>query len=159
MTKRPTGVSVIAILQWTAAAILVAYCPIFVIRVVTAVSRNLVKRVWIAPAGAALTLLVGAGVLLFLLGLLLAATGRGLWRLQNWARIVTVVLAALSAAFRLSAILQSVAHPGTNSIQSVTSVVVLAFDAAVIVYLTLPRVKNAFVTLPNALAASSAKTL
>ncbi|MGB2591702.1 MAG: hypothetical protein WBG02_00850 [Candidatus Acidiferrum sp.] len=74
---------------------------------------------------------------------LYGATGRGLLKLQNWARIVSIVLAALSlvsSSFGIVLILAAHAHPLLTPRFAITVVI----DIWILIYLLRPHVKQAF---------------
>ncbi len=78
--------------------------------------------------------------------------GIGLWKLKNWARIITIVLMGIGAAFQLFGLLLSLAHFAVGSF--LFTLVVLAIEAFIIMYLLKPEVKAAF-QAPQVRAASA----
>lgn len=76
-----------------------------------------------------------------------------MWKLKGWARIVSIVLFAISAAMQLLGLLGSLAH--FNLFAVVWSLFWVAVDAFVIWYLLKPEVKAAFQAPVQARAASA----
>jgi hypothetical protein len=94
-----------------------------------------------------------AGVFIIIVGGVSALVGFGLWKLKGWARIVSIILYAISGAFQLLGILGSLAH--FNLFALVWGAFWVAVDAFVIWYLLKPEVKAAFQPRPMASAASA----
>jgi hypothetical protein len=76
-----------------------------------------------------------------------------MWKLKGWARIVSIVLFAISAVMQLLGLLGSLAH--FNVFAVVWSLFWVAVDAFVIWYLVKPEVKAAFQPPVQARAASA----
>lgn len=93
-----------------------------------------------------------AGVLFIIVGALCALVGFGLWKLKEWARIVSIVLAGINAAFQLLGLLGSLAHFSLFAV--VWGLFWIAIDALIIWYLLKPEVKAAF-QAPQARTASA----
>jgi hypothetical protein len=108
------------------------------------------------PSGLA-GLMAGLGAVFGVICLVFAAlyilVGSGLWKLKEWARIVTIILVAISACFQALGLLGSVAH--FNIISFVWSGFWLAVDGLIIWYLLKPEVKAAFQSGVQARAASA----
>jgi hypothetical protein len=94
-----------------------------------------------------------AGIFIIIMGGVSALVGFGLWKLKGWARIVSIVLFAMSAAVQLLGILGTLAH--FNLFALVWGSFWVAVDAFVIWYLLKPEVKAAFQPRPMASAASA----
>lgn len=94
-----------------------------------------------------------AGVFIIIVGGVSALVGFGLWKLKGWARIVTIILCGISAAFQLLGILLTLTH--FNLFALIWGVFWVAVDAFVIWYLLKPEVKAAFQPGPVASAASA----
>ncbi len=94
-----------------------------------------------------------AGVCIIIVGGVSALVGFGLWKLKEWARVVSIVLYGISAALQLLGLLGSLAH--FNAFAVIWSVFWIAVDAFVILYLLKPEVKAAFRQRPMASAASA----
>ncbi len=94
---RPTGVSVLAILYWISAFFL-AIAGI-IIAAGAGMAAVFTSSAWM-PMMAGLG---AAGAVIFLIcAALVAFIGYGLWTMREWARIVTIVLAALSLLGQLA---------------------------------------------------------
>ena len=150
---RPTGVTVIAILDFIGAALFLL-CGIAMIIgggfMATMLSQGQ------GSAGAA-GIFAGLGAVMgfgFLVGAAIyIALGIGLWKLKGWARITTIVLTGIGAAFQLLGLLMSLTHFALGNF--LFTAVVLAIEAFIIWYLLKPEVKAAFQPRPMASAASA----
>jgi uncharacterized membrane protein len=83
-----------------------------------------------------------AGVVLLVVGAIYAVIGFGLWKLQNWARIVSIVLVALgllSGAYGAFGLFSPL-HIGLL----IWQLFWIAIDVWIILYLLKPHVKQAF---------------
>src|SRR5579864_1297929 len=152
--NRPTGVTVIAILDFIGAA----FCLLGGIGMILGGGfiATMLSQQGQGSAGAA-GILAGlgaaAGVFIIIVGGVSALLGFGLWKLKEWARIVTIVFAGISGAFQLLGILGTLAH--FNVLALMWGVFWLAIDALIIWYLLKPEVKAAFRQRPMASAASA----
>jgi hypothetical protein len=104
-------------------------------------------------AGVLAGLGAAAGVFIIIMGGVSALLGFGLWKLKGWARIVSIVLFAISAVFQLLGILGTLAHFSVFAL--VWGVFWVAVDAFVIWYLLKPEVKAAFQPPSQARTASA----
>ncbi|HEY2117460.1 MAG TPA: DUF2127 domain-containing protein [Candidatus Angelobacter sp.] len=101
-------------------------------------------------------ILAGLGAALGILFLLFAASyivmALGLWKLKEWARIVGVVLTGIAVLLQLPGLFSTLTHfsPG----RLLWSVLWIAVDCLIIVYLVKPEVKAAF-QAPQVRAASA----
>jgi hypothetical protein len=93
-------------------------------------------------AGALAGLGAVAGVFIIIVGGVSALLGFGLWKLKEWARIVSIVLYGISAALQVLGILGTLAHFNVFALMWGTFWV--AVDAFIIWYLLKPEVKAAF---------------
>jgi hypothetical protein len=141
---RPTGVTVLAILDFIGAA----FCVLGGIGMILGggfIATMVSQQSGQGSAGAA-GILAGlgaaAGVFIIIIGGISALVGFGLWKLKGWARIVSIVLTAISGAFQLLGLLGSFAH--FNLFAVVWSLFWIAIDALIIWYLLKPEVKAAF---------------
>ncbi len=152
--NRPTGVTILAILNFIGAA----FCLLGGIGMILGGGfiATMLSQQSQGSAGAA-GILAGlgaaAGVFIIIMGGVSALVGFGLWKLKAWARIVSIVLYAISGAFQLLGILGSLAH--FNLFALVWGAFWVAVDAFVIWYLLKPEVKAAFQPRPMASAASA----
>jgi len=143
--ERPVGVTVIAVLDFIGAGFLV----------LAALAMMLLGGVMAARManGMPLGMLGGAGlavVAVFCLGfaVLGVVIGVGLLKLQNWARVVTIVLTGLGALFAVLGLLGGVMSPGMmfGGGLIVRQIVTLAIDGWILWYMFQPHVKQAFGT-------------
>jgi hypothetical protein len=151
---RPVGVTILAILNFIGAA----FCLLGGIGMILGGGfiATMLSQQGQGSAGAA-GILAGlgaaAGVCIIIVGGVSALVGFGLWKLKGWARIVSIILYAISGAFQLLGILGSLAH--FNLFALVWGAFWVAVDAFVIWYLLKPEVKAAFQPRPMASAASA----
>jgi hypothetical protein len=151
---RPVGVTILAILNFIGAA----FCLLGGIGMILGggVIATMLSQQGQGSAGAA-GILAGlgaaAGVFIIIIGGVSALVGFGLWKLKGWARIVSIVLFAISGAFQLLGILGTLAH--FNLFALIWGAFWVAVDAFVIWYLLKPEVKAAFQQQPMARAASA----
>jgi len=132
----PTGVKVLAILQYIGAAFAILFGVIFLIVGIATISSSVSPEA-LASLGVLEGILgafsIAAGLLMILLGLLGLFVAHGLWTGKNWARVIVIVFTALGALFALIAIVS-----GAGGFVS------LAIDALIIWYLSKSDVKAAF---------------
>ena len=150
---RPVGVTILAILNFIGAA----FCLLGGIAMIlgggfmaTMLSQGQGSA---GAAGILAGLGAAAGVFIIIVGGVSALVGFGLWKLKEWARVVSIVLYGISAALQLLGLLGSLAH--FNAFAVIWSVFWIAVDAFVIFYLLKPEVKAAFRQRPIASAASA----
>jgi uncharacterized membrane protein (DUF2068 family) len=138
---RPTGVTVLAILNFLGAASMVI-CGLL-----------LMLGLGLAGMGAGsagekggMALLLGLGAVAGVVFLVFAAVaivvGIGLWRLRNWARILTIILAAISLLPLLPGLMGSMLTLEIFSL--IFQLVFAAFYGWIIWYMLQPHVKRAF---------------
>jgi hypothetical protein len=151
---RPVGVTILAILNFIGAA----FCLLGGIAMILGGGfiATMLSQQGQGSAGAA-GILAGlgaaAGVFIIIMGGVSALVGFGMWKLKGWARIVSIVLFAISAVMQLLGLLGSLAH--FNVFAVVWSLFWVAVDAFVIWYLLKPEVKAAFHLLAQSRAASA----
>jgi len=135
--NRPTGVTVIAILSFLGAGLLILFGCAF-----------LLGGALVAGLGMSLpTSLVGIGVAVaavFFFGLaaLDVVTGIGLLNMRNWARIITVVLVGLGLLSAVPGLLSGLLH--FRILLMFREACIAAIDLWVLTYLFKPDVKQAF---------------
>jgi len=107
---RPVGVTILAILDFIGAA----FCLLGGIGMIlgggfiaTMLSQGQGSA---GAAGIFAGLGAAAGVFIIIIGGVFALVGFGLWKLKGWARIVSIVLYAISAVFQLLGILGTLTH-------------------------------------------------
>jgi len=139
---RPTGVTIVAMLNFLGAL----FC----------VLGGLLLFVGLGVAGAAAqTRRGGTGVMALLMGMgalggvvcLVAAAlsviiGIGLWKLRNWARVLTIVFTALGLLFCVFGILTGLLH--FHLVLVVFRLVFMAIYVLILWYMFQPHVKQAF---------------
>ena len=151
---RPVGVTILAILNFIGAA----FCLLGGIGMILGGGfiATMLSQQGQGSAGAAGVLAglgAAAGVFIIIIGGVSALVGFGLWKLKGWARIVSIVLYAISGVFQLLGILGSLAH--FNAFALIWGAFWVAIDALIIWYLLKPEVKAAFQQQPMARAASA----
>lgn len=138
--ERPTGVTILAVLYFIGTAIL-AICGLFFFVLGGSMLSGMAQSggPWstILAAGGAV---VGAMFLVF--ALLQLALGIGFIKLQNWARVVAIVLTGIAVLFGAIGMLSLLAHVMVFAL--VTRVITLAIQIWILVYLFKPHVKQAF---------------
>ena len=151
---RPTGVTVIAILCFIGAA----FCLLGGLGMILGggfLASVISQQQGQGSAGAA-GIFAGLGAVLgfvFLVGAAIdIVLGIGLWKLKGWARITTIVLTGIGAAFQLLGLLTSLAHFAIGNF--LITVIILAIQGFIIWYLLKPEVKAAF-QAPQVRAASA----
>jgi hypothetical protein len=136
--ERPTGVTILALLGFLSAALLAGTA--LVMFVSATFLANLAARPgfdMLAGSGGAV---FGVAFLVFAAFYLVGAIG--LWKLQNWARILVIVLCGLGALLNALGLLTALLHFQVLSI--LEGAVVVALLVWILLYLLKPRVKQAF---------------
>jgi hypothetical protein len=142
--NRPAGVTVIAVLFFLGAV----FCVLAGIGMMLGggFMATLMSQSGAQGAGAGAGLFAGLGVVIgiviLVFGALYFLVGWGLLKLKEWARIVTIVLAALGALGGLFGLVAVFTHFGVIIV--FWSLVRLAICAWIIWYLLQPQVKAAF---------------
>jgi hypothetical protein len=151
---RPTGVTVIAILDFLGAA----FCVVIGLAMMLGggfLASFVNQQGGQGNAGAA-GILAGLGAALGIFCLIIAAIdivlAVGLLKLKEWARIVTIILTGIFGALVLLGLLGSFIH--FNLFATVIRICVLAIQTFIIMYLLKPEVKAAF-QAPQVRAASA----
>jgi hypothetical protein len=140
---RPVGVTILAVLYFLGAVCCVLAGILMILGggfIATLISQQA------QGAGVGAGVLAGLGAALGVVILIFAAVdvllGWGLWKLKNWARIVTIVLAAIGIAGALFGLLGAFLHFGMFLL--VLTLVRLAISGLIIWYLLQPNVTAAF---------------
>jgi len=136
--ERPTGVTILGVLAFIGAALLAMAAAGMLL-----VGGALLARMGARPLGVIGGL--GAGfiaVVIVALAVLYAFIGNGLLKLQNWARVATIVLTGLGAAFNGIALLALLMH--LRPFLFFREAVFVGIDVWIVVYLLQPQVKQAF---------------
>ena len=148
--ERPKGVTVIAILNFLGAA--GAILLVFSAGVTKKTLSDLMPELGEFPLDPALLQAVFTGALLFS-ALISVVLGLGLWKLQNWARIVVFVFACLSVLGNLFGVIGAAAQAKDREL--LTGIVTLAYNGWIVWYLWQPHVKQAFAKVPPTPPAST----
>lgn len=146
---RPTGVTILAVLDFIGAAGCVLLGILFMVGGTFAgAAAGSNTQGGAAAFGFLAGLGAFMGVAMFIGAAIAALVGWGLWKLKGWARIVTIVLAALGAAVNLLGI---VTH------FNVGGLIGLAIDGLILWYMFQPNVKAAFAGSSGSAAMAAAK--
>jgi hypothetical protein len=138
---RPNGVTFLAILTFIGAGFLTLAALLMF------VGGALLSNLSSYPQFGTLAGVGGAviGVLLLGIAALYAILGVGLWKLQNWARILAIVLAALGLLGSIVSLLNPFAHAHFFFfVFLIRRLVGAAIEVWVLFYLFQPHVKQAF---------------
>jgi hypothetical protein len=135
LNQRPIGVTLLAVLWFVTGASDAAGILYMVFEMFS--PKNIGGA--IVYIGLTIYLLFLASILLAKAALFVLA-GIGLFKLQNWARLLSIGLIGLVVLMLAPALLTSVAHPG----RSLGLLMALALGIWVIVYFFKPHVKHAF---------------
>jgi uncharacterized membrane protein (DUF2068 family) len=138
---RPTGVTVIAVLDFIGAG----FCVLAGLGMM--LGGGVIATMMSQQSGAAGAGLLGvigaaAGVFLLACAAIAALLGWGLLKLKEWARIVTIIFAALGALGAVFSVFALLAHFVVFGI--FWALVRLAINGLIIWYLLQPQVKAAF---------------
>jgi uncharacterized membrane protein (DUF2068 family) len=139
--QRPTGVTVLALLAFIGAGILVlgALGMFWGGAMMSGMMARPGSGVWMAGAGAMM------GIMFLGFAALELIVGLGLWKLQNWARIMAIVLAGLGLLGSVFSIFSPFAHMHFFFFAFlIRRLIVAAIEVWILVYLFKPHVKQAF---------------
>ncbi len=149
--NRPTGVSVLAILLFIFAGLLVLLAAAaflggaFLGSIIGSSAQQAGAGAAGAGLGAAIGAVFGFG---FIVGAILnVVCGYGLWNLREWGRMLTIILNAIAVVFGVFGLFISMIH--FHIIGLFFVILRLAIHALIIWYLSQPHVKAAFVTQPQ----------
>ena len=138
--ERPTGVTILAVLGFILAGLmLLAACIMFA---VGAAGIAGMTRGGTVGGGMLATLGAFAGVFCLVFAVLYILSAVGLLKLRGWGRLLTIVLVAISLLFGIRGVVMGVAHGFGSPV--VSQIIVIAIDAWILVYLFKPNVKQAF---------------
>jgi len=151
---RPTGVTVIAIVDFVGAALYLLVGLGLILG--GGFIATLISQQGGQGSGGAAGLLGGlgavAGIVVIIIGGLCAVLGIGLWKLKEWGRIVNMILWGIGGLLQVLGLLGTLAH--FTVFGFLWNIFWLAVDAFVVWYLLKPEVKAAF-QAPQARAASA----
>ena len=144
--NRPTGVTILAVLDFIGAGIEVLGAIGMFIG--GAFLGAILARVAARSGGAAIGAGAGAaigialGVVFLFMACISGAVGFGMWNLKEWGRILQMVFAGIGAAFQALGLLASLLHPRLGAM--LWNLIWLSVNAGIIYYLIQPQVKAAF---------------
>lgn len=143
MQPRPGGVTVLAILNFLAAAALVC------VGLAIVVGAGIFGTMADAHGRGGMLLFTGLGILgaviFFIMAVVSAAIGYGMWNLQNWSRIVSIAFCCLGIVGGLFGMMSGVVR--VHPFFLMGSILRMAVAALIIWYLFQPHVKRAFGTV------------
>ncbi|MGB8474676.1 MAG: hypothetical protein WCE61_11390 [Candidatus Acidiferrum sp.] len=137
--ERPTGVTILAVLYFLGAVCVV------LLGILSIVGGSLLSGLAHAGGPASALFAMGGvviGAILLVLGVLDLAIGIGFIKLQNWARVVAIILTGIAVLFGLLGLVTLLAH--FMMITLVFRLIILAIEIWILVYLFKPHVKQAF---------------
>jgi hypothetical protein len=137
--ERPTGVTILAVLYFLGAAFLGICGLLFIVggSMLSGLAQS-------GGPGSALFAAGGAvlGGFFLVLALLEVALGIGFIKLQNWARVVAIVLTGIAVLFGALGMFSMLTHVMVFALT--TRLITLAIQIWILVYLFKPHVKDAF---------------
>lgn len=137
--QRPTGVTILSVLSFVGAAFaLLAACGMFLLGAAGIAAAAGGRGV----GGPLLALGAFAGVGMLILGVIYIVNGVGLWKLQGWSRVLTIVLLVIGIVFELLGIVRALPLMRVGLI--VWELILIAIDVWILTYLFKPHVKQAF---------------
>jgi hypothetical protein len=136
--ERPTGVTVLAVLAFISTGLLVLAA--LGVLLGGAMVANMAARPGMGMMAGTLGAILGVVLLGF--AILYVAIGIGFLKLQNWARIVTIILCGLGVLFNGLGLLTALFH--FSVLLFVWRAIVVAIEVWIILYLLKPHVKQAF---------------
>lgn len=142
--KRPTGVTVLAVLSFLSAAFLVVAALS-----IAAVSKGGLGTAATSTSGIMAWLGPAAETIVLVFAVIYIAIGIGLLRLMNWARLLLMILLVLGAIAAVVGIISSFSPLRATPL--VGQIIGLAFNMLILMYLLDPQVKQAF--MPGCVAA------
>jgi hypothetical protein len=137
--ERPTGVTILAVLYFLGAACLV------LLGILSIVGGSLLSGLAHGGGPASALFAMGGvfiGAILLVLAVLDVAIAVGFLKLQNWARIVAIILTGIGVLFGLLGLVTMLAHLMVFLL--IFRLVVLAIEVWILVYLFQANVKQAF---------------
>jgi hypothetical protein len=139
---RPTGVTILAILCFIGAGLCLLGGLAFLLGGGALATMMNQQGGNAGAAGMLAGLGAFAGVCIIIVGGIYALVGFGLWKLKEWARIVTIILTAIGAVLNLPGLLATLTHFNLGAL--IWTLFWLAIDVWIIMYLLKPHVKAAF---------------
>ncbi len=139
---RPTGVTVLAVLNFLGAGLYALLAVLFFLIGAGGAASGMMSEMGGGTAAFLLGLGAAVGVILLIFAAIGLAIGIGMWKLRNWARIVTIVLVGLSLLLGVLGLLGSLISFELGSL--IFQAIFVALYAWIIWYLFQPHVKQAF---------------
>ncbi len=137
--ERPSGVTILAVLSFLGAALmLLGACGMFLLGA-TGMAAAAGGRGLGGPLAA---LGAFAGVAMLILAAIYIVNGIGLWKLQGWSRVLTIVLLVIGILFELLGIMRVLPMMRVGII--IWELILIAIDVWILAYLFKPHVKQAF---------------
>ena len=136
--ERPTGVTILAVLMIIGAVFLFLGALAFLFMGAAMHTRAMSSGMSMIFAG----LGAAGGVILLILAILYVVVAVGMIKLQNWARIVTIVLIALGLVSAAMGLFSSLVHFSIGLL--IWQLFWCGIDVWIILYLLKPHVKQAF---------------
>lgn len=148
--NRPTGVTVLAVLNFIGAGLEVI-CAIVAFlggAFLATYFANMAARSGGGTTGAGLGAAIGVafGVVFLIMAAISATVGYGMWNLKEWARILQLIFSALAALGQAVGVLRSLFHFAMGGL--LLHLIILGINAWIIFYLIQPHVKAAFAQGP-----------
>ncbi len=140
--ERPTGVTVLAVLNFLGAGLYALLAVLFFLIGAGGAASGMMSEMGGGAAAFLLGLGAAVGVILLIFAAIGLAIGIGIWKLRNWARIVTIVLVGLSLLLGVIGLLGSLISSELGSL--IFQATFAALYAWIIWYLFQPHVKQAF---------------
>ena len=140
--ERPTGVTILAILNFLGAGLYALLAVLFFLIGAGGAASGVLDEMGGGAAAFLLGLGAAVGVILLIFAAIGLAIGIGMWKLRNWARIVTIVLVGLSLLLGVLGLLGSLISFELGSL--IFQAIFVALYAWIIWYLFQPHVKQAF---------------
>jgi uncharacterized membrane protein (DUF2068 family) len=138
--QRPTGVTILAVLAFIGAGLLVVGALFGLLGGMLVSTMSASRMGMMAGVGAAVL-----AVLLLIFAAVDVVVGVGLWKLKNWARILTIVLTGIAFLGSVLSILNPFAHMHIFFfVFLIRRLVLAAIYAWILWYLFQPNVKQAF---------------
>lgn len=145
MQQRPTGVTVISILQFIGGAfcLLGALAMFLGGGAMAAALAGSTRSEGGALGGGMLALVMGVGGFFFIvMAALWLATAIGMWKLKGWGRWMTIIFTGIAACFGMIGILVSLLH--FSLMMLVLRAVFVGLYALIIWYMFTPEVQRSF---------------
>ncbi|HLW81850.1 MAG TPA: hypothetical protein VKS20_07405 [Candidatus Acidoferrales bacterium] len=137
--ERPTGVTILAVLSFLGAGLLLlGACVMFLMG-----AAGLAGMAGGHGIGGPLAALGAfAGVACLILAVLYVVNGVGLLKLRGWGRLLTIILVGLGVIFGVLGLFRQLV--GMHIVLLVWQLIILAIDVWILVYMFKPHVKAAF---------------